>query len=76
MEKMCNIHKNDDTKEHMCTSMQGHISESCTECSFSIQPTQPPPLLSRPRHIVWNSRQKATQALFVIEYESNLHVKA
>ena len=24
----------------------------------------------------WNSRQKATEALFVIEYESNLHVKA
>ena len=24
----------------------------------------------------WNSRQKATKALFVIEYESNLRVKA
>ena len=24
----------------------------------------------------WNSRQKATEALFVIEYESNLCVKA
>ena len=24
----------------------------------------------------WNSRQKATKALFVTEYESNLHVNA
>ena len=24
----------------------------------------------------WNSRQKATEALFAIEYESNLHIKA
>ena len=24
----------------------------------------------------WNSRQKAAEALFVIEYESNLHVNA
>ena len=24
----------------------------------------------------WNSRQKATEALFVTEYESNLHVNA
>lgn len=42
--------------------------------SSLILPTQQSP--QKTAELKWNSHQKAIEALFVIEYELNLHVKA